>query len=736
MRLAVGLSMLAAWLLATAPAHAQTAAPRRTGPLDQVGLASLGYQDQTLRGRLVSTDYFVPGPGNYALNDDNWIDLSFRPSDLLSEQSVMTVLWNGVPLQEVALQPSSDITRLAIQIPSQRVDPGVNRLQVQAALQIRNEDCVEENPARTLTIFNTSDVRYGYRDREPIALPINPDLARYPAPFSTQNDPQPATVRVVVPPNPSSSELTAAVRVVTQLGQSAGTRGLPLQLSTDDGQIDASAEHLIFVGRDENLPSLAQVPNPPGGVRRTEDGSYVDDAGQPVPSGTGVVFEVRSPWNPARAALVVSGADDQAVERAASVVSGREGIRALHGQSALVSEIQPPAVSSSGPTPTLLSDLGRSDDTIAGVGEHAISFSIEAASLAGSSSLPLDLDTSHSPLLDSARSSFRVVLNGAPVATTSFRDLPASRGHTRVDLPAAALKPGSNTLSIEFDLSLPRLDDQQCARIPTEQAWAVLHADSALVPTDTPGNAGDVTLASYPFPFVRAGRIDTSLFVLPNDLGDGTALLRLVADLGRATRASVLAPRAVRASEFDATMAADSDVIVWGLPDANPVLGRLGDRLPIQVDQTGRRLVLSRDLTLAVRDASRLGVVEEVASPWSGTGHEVLAVSATSAADLTLAVDALRQGSLTGNAALASRAVPQSVIAGRTPTPEPLVLGGPPPEPLEVSTFRLRPRIEAPSVVAARRPPYIQYAAGVLAAAASVVALALAYRAFAPGSDR
>jgi Bacterial cellulose synthase subunit len=734
-RLVVALAVLATSLLATAPAHAQSSGPRQ-GPLEQVALASLGYQDATLRGRLVSTDYFVPGPGKYTLNDDNWVDLSFRPSDLLSEQSVMTVLWNGVPLQEVALQPSADTSRLVIHVPSQRVDPGVNRLQVHAALQIRNEDCVEENPARTLTIFNTSDVRYGIQDRQPIAVPLNPDLARYPAPFFTQNDSQPATVRVVMPTNPSSSELTAAVRVVAQLGQFAGTRGLPLQLATDDGQIDATSDHLVFVGQAANLPSLAQLPNPPDGVRRTEDGSFVDDAGQPVPAGTGVVFEVRSPWNPARAALVVSGADDQAVERAASVVSGREGIRALHGQSALVSDVQPPEVASTGPTPTLLSDLGRSDDTIAGVGQHAISFSIEAASLAGSSSLPFDLDVSHSPLLDSARSSFRVVLNGAPVATTSFRDLPPSRGHTRVDLPAAALKPGSNTLSVEFDLSLPRLDDQQCARVPTEQAWAVLHADSALVPTDAPGNPGDVTLASYPFPFVRAGRIDTTLFVLPEELGDGTALLRLVADLGRSTRASVLAPRAVRASEFDPAAAAESDVIVWGLPEANPVLGRLAERLPIQVDESGRRLVFSRDLTLAVRDASRLGVIEEVASPWSSTGHEALAITATSAADLTLAVDALRQGGLTGNAALASRAAPQPSLANQTPTPEPLVLGGPPPEALQVSTFRLRPRIEAPAVVAARRPPYIQYAAGVLAVGAILVALALAYRAFAPGPDR
>jgi Bacterial cellulose synthase subunit len=729
------------WVGLALPARAQGAlgalAENPPGPLDQVVLGSLGYQDTTLRGRLVLTDYFVPGPGNYALSDENWLDLTYRPSDLLREQSVMTILWNGMPLQEVALQPTSDAaTDLTIHVPRERVDPAFNRLQVQAALQIKNEDCVEENPARHLTIFNTSQVRYGYGDRQPIAVPIGPDLARYPAPFFTQNNPQPAPVRLVLPANPSSSELTAAVRVVAQLGQFGGSRGLPLEFSRADNLADLTSEHLVFVGRAASLPSLAQLPNPPGGVRRAEDGGYLDDAGQPVPAGTGVVLEVNSPWNPARAALVVTGADDQAVERASTAVASREGIRALHGQVALVSAVQSPELITT-PTPTLLSDLGRSDDTISGVGQHSISFAIEAASLAGSSSLPLDLDVSHSPLLDPARSSMRVVLNGTPVSTTSFRDLAPSRARTRVDLPPAALKPGSNTLSVEFDLSLPRLEDQQCARIPTEQAWAVLHADSALVPADAPGTPDDVTLASYPYPFVRGGRLDTALLVLPDhDLGDGTALLRLVADLGRATRGPVLAPRVVRASEFDPAMAADADVIVWGLPEANSVLGRLSERLPIQVDETGRRLVLSRDLTLAVRDTSRLGVVQEVASPWSAAGHSVLAVTASTAADLTLAVDALRQGSLSGNAALASRAILQTPIAGRTPTPEPLVVGGPPPQPLQVSTFRLRPRIEAPAVAAAHRPPFVQYAAGILAGATILLALGLALRAFGPSPDR
>ena len=707
-----------------------------SGPLDEVALANLGYQDAMLRGRLVSTDYFIPGPGSYLLDDDNWLDLHYRPSDLLSDRSVMTVFWNGIPLQDASLEPTSDLATLVVRVPRERIQPEVNRLQLQAALQLNNEDCVEENPARHLTIFNTTDVRYAYLDRQPSPTGVTPDLARYPAPFFLPNDPQPAGVRLVVPAEPSSAELTAAARVAAQLGQFAAGRGVPLDL-VRDAQLDAgdlASQHLVFIGRAARLPSLRALSDPPSGLRRAEGGGYLDGSGQPLTPGTGIVFEVPSPWNPARAALAVTGPDDLAVERAGTVVSGREGIRALHGQLALVADVQPSAAAAvtAAATAMRLADLGRSDDTVSGVGEHAISFSIEAASLGGRASVPFDLVISHSPLLDRVRSSIRVVLNGVPLASTSFRDLTPSRARARIELPTAALKPGPNTVSVEIALSLPRLDDQLCARIPTEQAWAVLHADSALVPGDAPSGTDEVSLASYPYPFVRGGRLDETVLVVPDDLGDGTAFARLVADLGRATRAALLTPRVIRASEFDPPVVGESDLILWGLPEANPLLAQLGGRLPIQVDDSGQRLVLSRDLTLVMRDSSRLGVVQEVPSPWSA-GRSVLVVSATGAGELSLAVDALRRGQLTGNAALASRASPSVPVAGQSPTPEPLVLGGPPPQPLQVSTFRLRPQVEAPSAPSARRPPYVLYAAGAMGGLAVLIALGMAARAFGPG---
>lgn len=716
--------------LSGVPAAAQEPASR---PLDELRLSELGYQDVTLRGRLVSTDYFVPGPGDFALDDDNWIDLSYQPTDLIGPDSVLSVVWNGVPMQDVALaEPGA--TTISVRLPRERVEADVNRLQVQAALQLAIAgDCDDESPARHLTIFSSSRIRYSYVDREPHPRPVTPDLARYPAPFFLPNNPQPAPVRLVTPGQPTSAELSAALRVAAQLGQFAGSHGLPLELVADTPQAvaDFATAHLVFVGRQTELPSLALLPNPSSQVVRAADDTYQDGSGQPVPNGTGVVFEVASPWNPARAALVVTGADDAAVEQAATAVGGRAGVGALRGDAALVSDAQPaPSVEPATPTPTSLADLGRADDLVTGVGEHAVSFSIDAAGLASRGALPFELVTSHSPLLDPVRSSFRLVVNGVPLSATSFRDVAPTRGLTRIDMPVAALRPGLNTLRVEFALALPRPADASsvCARLPVEQAWAVLHADSALEPPAGPP-AEPVTLASYPYSFVRGGRLDETVFIVPDSLGDGTALARLVADLGRSTRGDVIQVHAVRADEFslDPAQAAGADVVVWGLPEANPVVGELDGRLPIQLDASGRRFVFSQELTLTVRDASKLGIIQEIPSPWS-SGRGVLVVTATSPDELKLAVEALRQGGLSGNAALVSQA--ESVAVESAPT-----TGSARPA-LQVSTFRLRPSTPSASPAGGGRPPYVLLASAAVAAMAVLIAVALGLQALAARRDQ
>lgn len=708
------------------------AEPVISGPLERVSLVELGYGDTTLRGRSVVIDYSFPGPGDYLVGNENFLDFDYLPSPVLSRGSNLQILWNGVPFEDVPISGAPGRTRVSLRIPKGAIDPDSNRLQVQAFLGLSAPGCGAEtdDSARHITVFDTSQVRYSYDDRTAYPRPPAIDLARYPAPFFLRSHPQPAPVRFIVPKRPTSAELGALVRVAAQLGQFAGARGIRLEVSREGDALDPAVlaqRQIVFVGRERSLPTLQQLPE--SAIRRAPGGGYLDERGERVPPTTGVVLEVPSPWNPGRLALAVTGEEDQAVERAATAVASRAGLRALRGSYALVGEAFPVDAPALGAGSAItLADLGRGDDLVSGVGDKTLFFLIEAAGSSTSGSLPFDLVLSHSPLLDEPRSSVRVVLNGVPVGSVTFRGLAPQRAVARVNIPAQQLRPGPNLINLEFSLQLPPFEQGAgCASLPVEQAWAVLHKESRIQPP-TGDAPREITLGSYPFPFIARGRLSDTLIVCPDDLGDANALVKLAADLGRQSRADVMELDAVTVSDFDpASDRAAKNVILLGQPSQNRVLAGLQDRLPIQLDGD-QRFVFGRDITLAVRDLSNLGVVQLIQSPWV-SGRWLLAVTSTSDRGADLAVEAVRQGGLSGNAALASLAEAPRPAPGRTPAPERLAVGGPLPERLEVTTYTLR--AAAAAAPAAQAPfPYALVAALVVGVLALLLAFVLVYQAY------
>ncbi len=736
------LFMVAAGLLSSASLALARDFPPST-PFTSIQLSQLGYKDDTLTGPLVSADWSIPGPADYLLGsprpgDVSYVDIDYIPSELLTRESVMVVLWNGVPVYDVGIGGSGGARRTArVPIPFERIDPEVNRMTVQAQLRLDIDTCEAgsvDSPARHLTILASTTVRYSFaQPAVPQPAPVRPDLASYPLPFFSPTHPQPAPVLFVIPDAPTTTELTAFGRVATQLGQYAGDRGLKVQLqrASQVKDADLSQDHLVYIGRRGSMPQIRAIGNGPLAQDRN---GFLDALGRPVAEDTGVLMVMPSPANAARALLVVSGTSDRAVEKAALALAGRDGIKALRGTYALVTEAIPFTAPAPASAVTRLSELGFREEQVNGVGDHGISFTAFLPTVARDASVPFDIAVSHSDLLDANRSSMRIVVNDLPLESIAFRDLEPVRAVRRIELPGAALRPGANAVKIEFSLRLPGLAEREaCNAVPVEQAWAVLHADSALYPpagVDRP--LGDPSLSTYPYPFHRDGRIDDVLVVLPGDLGaNPQSLAQFVSDVGRGTRAGLLRPTFVSAASFDpARDAADKDVILFGLPSDDPAIGTLGTRAPVQVG-ADQRLVLGREITVRVADLERLGVVEEIASPWAA-GRAVLVVTGTSAEGLDLAVEAVRQRALSGNVVIATEERPRAPVAGATATPRPLAFGGPAPIPLDVTSFQLRPQIVAASQET--RPPWVLLAAAVIALVALVIATVQSYLAF--RSDR
>ncbi len=742
--LACGSVLVAALLGAGGSAAAREFPP--PAPYGPIELAQLGYGDDTLQGPLVSADWFIPGPADFLLGapkpgDVSYLEMDIIPSELLTKESVMVVYWNGVPISDRQIGATNgQRQRVRIAIPFELIDPEVNRLSVQAQLRLAIDTCGAgsvDSPARHLTIMSSSTVTYSYaQPLVPQPAPVRPDLGSYPLPFFSPTHPQPAPVRFIVPDSPSRAELSALAEVAAQLGQYAGDRGLKvyLQRASDVRESDLASDQLILLGKRSSLPLLQKLTDAP----LAQDASgFLDASRRPVPEDSGVVMVMPSPWNAARGLLVVSGTSDAAVSKAALALAGRDGIAALRGTYAIVSQATPytsPAGAAS--LATRLSDLGHKDEEVNGVGDHAISFTVFLPSVPRDASVALDLAVSHSGLLDQDRSSMRVVVNDLPLESVAFRDLAPVHAIRRIDLPGAALRPGANALRIEFSLRLPGLAaSDACNAVPVEQAWAVLHADTAIIPPAGPERGASApSLDAYPYPFNSNGRLDDVLVVVPTRLGQNAqALAQYLCDLGRTTRGGVLRPTVVTADAFDPKRdAANKDVILFGLPQDDRAIGDLGPRLPVVLG-SGGRLVLGPEITVRVADLQRLGVVEEIASPWA-PGRTVLVVSGTSAEGLDYAVEAIRQRALSGNVVVATLQQPRALLAGAAATPEPITVGGPPPIPLDVSSYRLRPQILAPQQ--RPRPPWVLIASAVVVLIAVVIVAAQSYAAFRAGEDR
>ncbi len=289
------------------PLQAGLRANRLIEPLDVVPLARLGYADATLRGRAVSAEFFVPGPGEFPVAGEHWLDLDYQPSSLLAPGSVMTVWWNGLPLADRSLAGlPGGRARESISVPAERISREVNRLQVQATLRLTTGECPDDDQGMHLTVFSTTQVRYSYAGRAPFARPVAPDLGQFPAPFFVPNSGQAPPVRLVLPAAPSSAETTAALRIAARLGNAAAARGIDLSV-LHEGRwraADLDSAHLIFVGAAGTLPSLDALAAA-AGVQRSAGGAFLDPAGVAAMADTGVLFAVQSPWNPARLALVV-----------------------------------------------------------------------------------------------------------------------------------------------------------------------------------------------------------------------------------------------------------------------------------------------------------------------------------------------------------------------------------------------------------------------------------------------
>lgn len=449
-------------------------------------------------------------------------------------------------------------------------------------------------------------------------------------------------------------------------------------------------------------PRTSVEPEGQPGLTQTTASSpfFFVSEGRAIAETDGIIQLFPSPQRIDKAVLVVTGLTDEAVYKAGRALGTKPELLGMNGQVMLVQSIvqeesSPVAASQS----FTLADLGYADRLITGITSQNTLYRFN---------LPLDwsltskaevqLNFSHSSLLDPSSSSITLLFNNMPIASEALDESNIMDGQLRALLPPERARLGrENNLVARVELGA--LDP--CVDAASSQFWATLKASSfvSLPHTLTEGPM-QVDLDFLPVPFATNSNLSDVLFALPDSPSnvEYDAIVKTVSYLGSESDGNNFQPAALLGYPDNVDLST-FNLILIGRPTRNALLQEVNESLP-QPFVAGTDTIQPQidKVVFRLPDDLDLGYLQLITSSWS-QNHALLALTGTSDLGLSWATQMItdpdKNEQLKGNLALApndfelhttdtrelptggkvaavTTAIPEAVIVGTaTPTPVP-----------------------------------------------------------------
>jgi len=476
--------------------------------------------------------------------------------------------------------------------------------------------------------------------------------------ISFQNFPQPLyqgsvfpeSALIVVPDQPSSAELQAALTVAAGLSNLTNN-GLTLDM-TSAGKLTAdrqAANQLILVGKAVSLPLLSglSLPLPVSGGKFNLDSAAPDN---------GVVQLINASGTEPRAILVVSGNTDAGVVKAAQAVSTGFLRPGASPNLSIVEQVQPNPVNVSVPVDQSLGTLNLASGSAPVAGVQAVKtlrFSTSIGSTSYRFYMPpgqtvspasyFDLVFGHSSLLNYARSGLVVSINGQPIGSVRLSDATAAQAnnHVQFNIPASVIIPGYNRLEIKATL----IPTDICVSNQLDGLWVSIWPDSNLhmpLIENLVAPFSTTDLSTYPAPFVYQPTLATTAFVLPHEnLEAWRSALRISSFLGNRTNGALYVPAVFYGDELKDPDRAKYNLLVIGQPSQLPVVADLNASLPGPFEN-GSDIAAESNMQVKynVPPSLPVGYIELSTSPWN-QNNLVISVLGNSPQGVTWAASAL-----------------------------------------------------------------------------------------------
>jgi hypothetical protein len=583
-------------------------------------------------------------PGNLAPNNDaSYLDLTLSHTPPEPDKlSVIGLTLNGFSLAVIALSPeNAEPTTYRFYLNNAPLIPGRNRLRISLDT---GAGCGIRGAMVDATVYSSSLFHLEYS-----LIQHTPDLALYPAPFFEQSF-EHEPVYVVLPHDPSATDLSAAATIAAGLGKlSDGEIRLVSALDTQVSTDVLGNHHLIVVGKRGANRLLDQLDLP----LDPDDPTLSDEQG--------VLQELVSPWNPLHMILVVTGGSDEGLFKASQALNREVRFPGMQGPFAIVQEVLPPESIESNQRDIdfTLADLGYEDEIVYGTTPATLGYNFYMPlGWAVTDESRLILYFGHARVASVISSSMDVYLNDVPMSSVLLDESNASKGTLELALPSWLIIPGRNRIRVSIEMNLDGED--KCLFLDSTHLWTAIYSHSRL---RLPFVSQDVepSLDLFPYPFNERPSLSGLLLILPDRPRqlDYDLMLMMAAALGAADRGVALALSVISADLVTPQNLQDKDLILIGRPSIHSLIATLNDGLPQPFEPGSDLLSPKLGSVLLVQDPSRnIGLIEELAVPWD-LKRTVLVITGTSDEGVALAGATLlqRDNKLAGNVALVEESV-------------------------------------------------------------------------------
>jgi hypothetical protein len=288
-----------------------------------------------------------------------------------------------------------------------------------------------------------------------------------------------------------------------------------------------------------------------------------------------------------------------------------------------------------------LVELGYSDKILQGATSQTdYSFEIPAGWRLSDGDASVELNFSHSQLIDYNNSSLRVMFNNYPLAETMLTEDSALNGNIKVDLPSTQAKTGRlNKITVQARLEAL----SSCTALDSN--WLTLNGKSMLNLIYRKQDVENPGFDTYPLPFNQQPDLTNLMFVLPETpiFDEWRQAIRISATIGQGAEGSILAPKLFLGDNWSPDMLNNHHIVAIGRPSRNTLLQAINHVL-LQPFVPGSDMLEQKlnDVVLHTLPGTSLGILQITRGPEDGK-HGLLAVTGTTDEGVAWAGDALRR---------------------------------------------------------------------------------------------